>query len=679
MSPHPISRGNARRFGLRHGAALLPLLSFLVLGGGAQAQTVDYGALEQLFGESVTTSATGQPQRATEVPAAMEIVTADKIRRSGAIDIPGVLKQTPGVDVMQWGTDNADVSVRGYNQAFSPRLLVLVDGRQVYADHYGYTPWSTVPVELSAIRQIEVVKGPNTALFGFNAVSGVVNIITYNPLYDDVDAITVTGGTQGTIRGSAVTTFQDKGLWAVRVSASAGLDHDFAMAFPAFIPPLDQKQNTRGAVDVDGIFQVTPHLQVGLELNHSEVKIYEMDPAYVMDSSRYMTSSVKGQVNADTDFGLVQFLAYTNWIAADAELNSFGQPMDFDDQSMVLQLQDVVRIGANHVVRAAFEFRHNEVNTTPTEGGRIFYNTPSFSGMWNWTISPSLSWTNAVRFDSVALGRSGTAPAGYPFNNSDWDRNLSEWSLNSGLVWKATADDTLRLIVSRGIQLPSLSNFGGFLVNVPWLNSSGNPFTDDSEVMNYELGWDRNIESIDVILRSSLYWQKTTEVISLAGAYFPGPPAYSTTGNVGNSDAVGGEISLSGAFAQGWSWGLSYRLETIKDKFEAFALNGAAYIDFQHTTPKHQLKANLGWTLDQWEADVAAYYQSNTLGLIPTLTGTTLTPVKDYLNADARVGYRINDNLTVSVSGQNLLQSRQIQTSGSPIERRVFVNLGASF
>ena len=207
-------RKRMRRSVLRHGLLILPILSSAFSATGASAQTVNYGAMEQLFGESVTTSATGQPQRVTEVPAAMEIVTAAQIRRSGAVDIPGVLKQVPGVDVMQWASDNADVSVRGYDQAFSSRLLVLVDGRQVYADHYGYTPWSALPVELAAIRQIEVVKGPSTALFGANAVSGVINIITYNPLYDDVNAVSVTSGTQGTIRGSAVTTLQDKGSWA---------------------------------------------------------------------------------------------------------------------------------------------------------------------------------------------------------------------------------------------------------------------------------------------------------------------------------------------------------------------------------------------------------------------------------------------------------------------------------
>ena len=56
-----------------------------------------------------------------------------------------------------------------------------------------------------------------------------------------------------------------------------------------------------------------------------------------------------------------------------------------------------------------------------------------------------------------------------------------------------------------------------------------------------------------------------------------------------------------------------------------------------------------------------------------------LTPLRDYFNPDTRLGYRINDNLTVSVSGQNLLQSHQLQTSGPAVERRVFLNLSTSF
>src|SRR3984885_3350676 len=88
------------------------------------AQSVDYGALEQLFAEPVTTSATGSPQRASKVPANMEIITAEDIRRSGARDIPGALRRIVDYDLQRWGADDAGASVRGYTQAYSPRVLV---------------------------------------------------------------------------------------------------------------------------------------------------------------------------------------------------------------------------------------------------------------------------------------------------------------------------------------------------------------------------------------------------------------------------------------------------------------------------------------------------------------------------------------------------------------------------
>ena len=150
----------------------------------AQAQSMDYGALEQLFGEPVTTSATGSPQRASDVPANMEIITADDIRRSGADNIPDILQFVAGVDVRRYSFSDTEISVRGYNQQSSPRLLVLINGRQVYLDDYGRTAWQTLPVQIDEIRQIEVVKGPNSALFGFNAMGGVINIITFDPLAD---------------------------------------------------------------------------------------------------------------------------------------------------------------------------------------------------------------------------------------------------------------------------------------------------------------------------------------------------------------------------------------------------------------------------------------------------------------------------------------------------------------
>src|ERR1700722_9928113 len=220
---------------------------------GAAAQTINYGPLEQLFGEPITTSVTGSAQRSSEVPANMEIITAEDIRRSGARDVTSALRNVVGVDLMQSGKDQTEVSVRGYDQPFAANLLVLINGRQVYADTYSLTPWSALPVELADIRQIELVKGPSSALFGFNAVGGVINIVTYNPLYDDVNSVTAMGGTQDLAQGSAVTTFKVGDEAGFRVSAGGRSDQNFSSPIPPTMNTGVLSNDTHGALDLDRV------------------------------------------------------------------------------------------------------------------------------------------------------------------------------------------------------------------------------------------------------------------------------------------------------------------------------------------------------------------------------------------------------------------------------------------
>src|SRR6185295_19793530 len=114
---------------------------------------------------------------------------------------------------------------------------------------------------------------------------------------------------------------------------------------------------------------------------------------------------------------------------------------------------------------------------------------------------------------------------------------------------------------------------------------------------------------------------------------------YLTGANAGNSSALGIELSLTGMFQENWRWGVNYRFESVTDRFLPFADGGTSYIDFQHVTPKHVVKANLGWASGPWEIDSYFYYQSPTRGLesLPFASGSFLSPVPAYLSVDARV------------------------------------------
>ena len=645
------------------------------------AQSIDYGASEQMFGEPITTSVTGSPQRASDVPATMEIITADEIRRSGARDIPGVLRHVAGIDVLQWRNDDADVAVRGFNQANSPRLLVLIDGRQVYADFYGYTPWTAVPIELAEIRQIEVVKGPNSALFGFNAVGGVINIVTYNPLFDRVNSASASIGTQGLSEASAVATLNLRNVAGMRISAGARSNGDFST--PENSSDAGVRQGDRRAeINVLTVGRLGRNVVADFEATTSASSEPEVSLGYTTSDTHYQTKSVKVQLSADTRLGLVQATAYTNWISPSGQL--VGLNGHEDNKVSVAQLQDVFKLGSRHTLRASLEYRHNTMPTFPLGGGQISYDVVSAGGMWNWDVTPTLSLTNAARLDNLGLGRKGFLPPGFGFSNQSWDgQRLTEPSLNSGLVWRLDAADTLLVTAARGIQMPNLAELGGFLIEAPGGFISGVPTLSPAIVTNVELGWDRALHFPGGRLRLRAFHETERDIFALSGGSDVPAALLSTPANIGNSQATGLELSLGGTFGRSGRWGASYTPEFISDHFEPGFTLATTGVDFAHTTPVHVANANIGWAHGPWEADTYLRYESAFFGIEPSptnngpLSGDSLTQIPSYVSLDARFAHKLNDRLTVSLAGQNIMLSRQRQTAGPDVERRVTLTVQA--
>lgn len=132
------------------------------------------------------------------------VITDEDIRQSGATDLPTVLRRIPGLEVMQMSGADFNVSVRGDNQTSANKLLVLVDGRSIYVDLQGAVFWKAIPITLPEIKRIEVIKGPASAVYGFNAFDGVVNIITKSPEEMKGTTLQFGGGTYGTISSAAI-------------------------------------------------------------------------------------------------------------------------------------------------------------------------------------------------------------------------------------------------------------------------------------------------------------------------------------------------------------------------------------------------------------------------------------------------------------------------------------------
>ncbi len=134
-------------------------------------------SLEDLMNVEVT-SVSKKEQKLSEVAAAIFVITQEDIRRSGARNIPDLLRMVPGLDVAQINASSWAISARGFNLQFSNKLLVLIDGRAVYTPLFGGVNWDTLEEPLEDIDRIEVICGPGGTIWGANAVNGVINIIT---------------------------------------------------------------------------------------------------------------------------------------------------------------------------------------------------------------------------------------------------------------------------------------------------------------------------------------------------------------------------------------------------------------------------------------------------------------------------------------------------------------------
>jgi iron complex outermembrane receptor protein len=150
------------------------------------------------------TSVSKREEKISQVAAAIFVITQNDIRTSGAANIPDLLRMVPGMEVAQINASTWAISARGFNLQFANKLLVLIDGRPVYTPLFGGVNWDVQDVPLDDIEQIEVIRGPGGAVWGANAMNGVINIITKKASQTPGTLVTASAGTgtagSGTIR-----------------------------------------------------------------------------------------------------------------------------------------------------------------------------------------------------------------------------------------------------------------------------------------------------------------------------------------------------------------------------------------------------------------------------------------------------------------------------------------------
>ncbi|ETX02798.1 MAG: TonB-denpendent receptor [Candidatus Entotheonella factor] len=178
------------------------------------------------------TSAAKKPQKLGNAAAAIFALTADDIRRSGATSIPEALRMVPGLQVARIDSNKWAITSRGFNGRFANKLLVLIDGRSVYTPSFSGVYWEVQDTLLADLDRIEVIRGPGAALWGANAVNGIINIITKHARDTQGGLLTAGAGTE------------ERGTGSLRYGT--------ALSDTAFLRIYAKYFNRDGSVDTEG-------------------------------------------------------------------------------------------------------------------------------------------------------------------------------------------------------------------------------------------------------------------------------------------------------------------------------------------------------------------------------------------------------------------------------------------
>jgi iron complex outermembrane receptor protein len=151
-------------------------------------------SLEQLS-NIVVHSVSRRDEPLARAPASIYVISGEDIRRSGATSLPEALRLAPNLMVARADANQYAISARGFNQVLANKMLVLIDGRTIYTPLFSGTFWEVQDVMLEDIERIEVLSGPGSALWGANAVNGVINVITRPASATQGALVSVTAGT----------------------------------------------------------------------------------------------------------------------------------------------------------------------------------------------------------------------------------------------------------------------------------------------------------------------------------------------------------------------------------------------------------------------------------------------------------------------------------------------------
>ncbi|MGV3614512.1 MAG: TonB-dependent receptor plug domain-containing protein [Fimbriimonas sp.] len=606
----------------------------------AQEEDLTNLNLDDLVNVKVTT-ASRKAESLFGVAAAISVVTAEDIKRSGAVNIPEVLRLVPGVNVAQLDAQRYAVSVRGFNSQYASRLLVLIDGRSIYNSLYGGVYWEDNTISLSDIERVELIRGPGGSLWGANAVNGIINIITKNSRDTqgglvDLEAASEVNAFTGSLRyggkmGNGTYRVTASGIRRLQTENAAGADagDDWTGGRVAF--RFDSGEGTAQKLMVQGNYYkheygLAAFAPVGAPPNMARL------------SGHYPSEG-----------GYIQARAIRE--NKDGSASSFGAFYQYEDRALS-------PTGGLKVSTLDFDATHS----LPTMGAHsiqfgLGYRTISddYSATNNFLMDPKLTFDTASGFvqDDIRLSATSKLTLGTKVENN----SFTGWEFQPSVRLSLTPNEnkTYWLALSRAVQTPNRTDLGLdlFLQYAPLPGGGfgevrlfGDPTAVTTKVVTAEVG----------------HRLRVSDALTLEATAFHN--SYSDLGGIvsGTPFMDGGTLVIP-----------QYQVRGAKGKTYGFELSGKARIsdnwrvDFGYSfldgdlsdsiaAPKHLFQAlstvGLGQKLS---FDQALYVSGAQVG----------DYMPSYARLDLQLRYRQSDTVEFAVGGRNLGQGSYAQFGSS--------------
>ena len=509
-----------------------------------QQQPAPQGDQPPAFEEQVVVTASRVEEQLVNAPAAVSVINSATIQNSPSTNIGDLLRAVPGVNVTQVTARDINVNTRGATSTLSTSQLALVDGRSIYLDFYGMVMWDFIPSNPREIKRIEVIRGPASAVWGANAMSGVVNVITKTPrelAAEAANSLTIgVGAFQRSAQGvdrDAGSLFYINGSHAQAVSdkvaykVSAGFFTQDALPRPvgtipnSFNTPYPDYTNegtTQPKFDarVDYSLADSATLTFNGGVSGTEGIIHTGIGPFDIDRGSYL-SYLSGKYQK----GARRVAFFTNLLTADStNLLSRGPtgaflPLTFNTKTFDVEAGDSHAIGTHHALTYGGNFRHNafDVSLAPNgddrnEGG-VFLQDEVFLGQYvRWVVGGRVD-----KFSSI---------------------NDAVFSPRTSLVLKPDANNSIRLSFNKAFRAPSFinNNLQTSVLNEVNLSSIspalarfifpvgavGNPDLKQESLTAYELGY-TGVLNKRATVTASVYWNTTKDGIFFTPTKFYGP------------------------------------------------------------------------------------------------------------------------------------------------------------